>query len=135
MGGIKLSPKYGVNPTIPVCFWCGKEKNEIALMGRVGDARKSEDFEMPKHAVINYEPCEKCAKAMTMGITVMEATRTPNWVTNVEFQEGVYPTGKWVVLRTEAARKMFPDLGNDVKKAFVDAGVFDKIFGNVKEVS
>lgn len=33
MSGIKLSPKYGVNPTIPVCFWCGKEKNEIALMG------------------------------------------------------------------------------------------------------
>lgn len=24
---ITLSPKYGVNPTIPVCFWCGEEKN------------------------------------------------------------------------------------------------------------
>lgn len=33
--GIKISPKYGLNPTIPVCFWCGKQKNEIALMGRM----------------------------------------------------------------------------------------------------
>ena len=32
---IILSPKYGVNPTIPVCFWCGEQKPEIALMGRV----------------------------------------------------------------------------------------------------
>ena len=27
---IKLSPKHGLNPTMPVCFWCGKEKNEVA---------------------------------------------------------------------------------------------------------
>ena len=33
---IKVSPKYGLNPTIPVCFWCGKERGEIALMGRMG---------------------------------------------------------------------------------------------------
>ena len=26
---IPLSPKHGLNPTIPVCAWCGKEKNEI----------------------------------------------------------------------------------------------------------
>ena len=29
--GIKLSPKHGLNPTIPVCFWCGEERNEVAL--------------------------------------------------------------------------------------------------------
>ena len=33
MDSILLSPKHGVNPTIPVCFWCGREKNEVALMG------------------------------------------------------------------------------------------------------
>lgn len=36
MSSIKVSPKYGVNPTIPVCFFCGKPKNEIALMGEDG---------------------------------------------------------------------------------------------------
>lgn len=30
--GTKLSPKYGVNPTIPVCFWCGEDKNEVIIL-------------------------------------------------------------------------------------------------------
>lgn len=132
MSGIKLSPKYGVNPTIPVCFWCGKEKNEVALVGHVGDGRKHEDFEMPMHAVINYEPCEECAKAMNTGFTVMEATRTPNMLTDMEMQNGVYPTGKWVVLKTESARRIFTGLDDSVNKAFLDAGVFDKMFGSME---
>lgn len=44
MSSIKISPKHGVNPTIPVCFFCGKPKNEIALMGRMGG---KEDIEAP----------------------------------------------------------------------------------------
>ena len=32
---IKISPKHGVNPTIPRCFFCGKEKNMVALLGRI----------------------------------------------------------------------------------------------------
>lgn len=134
MNGIKLSPRYGVNPTIPVCFWCGKEKNEIALMGHVGDGRKHEDFEMPMHAIINYEPCEECAKAMASGFTVIESTETPNWVTNKEIQNGVYPTGKWVVLKHEAAHRIFSGLDDSADKAFLDASVFDKMFGGIQEV-
>ena len=51
--GIKLSPKHGLNPTIPVCFWCGEERNEVALLGHSGDGRKHEDFEAPRHMVID----------------------------------------------------------------------------------
>lgn len=123
---IKLSPKYGVNPTIPICFWCGEEKNEVALMGHVGDGRKHEDFEMPMHAVINYEPCEECQKAMTMGVTIMEATHEPNRVSDVEFQEGAYPTGRWVVMKPEAAQRIF-EVSADVKKIFVDVDLFNSI--------
>lgn len=133
MRGIKLSPKHGVNPTIPVCFWCGKEKNEVALMGHVGNADKGKDFEMSMHAVIDYEPCEKCAEKMRMGFTVLEATRTPNWVTDVAMQDETYPTGKWVVIKREAAKRMFPELDDSTNTAFIEAGVFDKIFGNVAE--
>ena len=53
---IKLSEKYGVNPTIPVCFFCGIPKNEIALLGHIGDKRKGEDFEAPHCVVLDYEP-------------------------------------------------------------------------------
>ena len=62
--GIKLSPKHGLNPTIPVCFWCGEERNEVALLGHIGDGRKLEEFEAPMHMVIDYEPCEKCRANM-----------------------------------------------------------------------
>ena len=47
MSGIKISPKYGVNPTIPVCFWCGKQKNEIALMGHMKDDIEVRGTQMP----------------------------------------------------------------------------------------
>ena len=103
--GIKLSPKHGLNPTIPVCFWCGEERNEVALLGHIGDGRKHEDFEAPMHMVIDYEPCEKCRANMALGVTLMEATNKPNSVTKVEMQKGVYPTGRYVVIKRDADRK------------------------------
>ena len=103
--GIKLSPKHGLNPTIPVCFWCGEERNEVALLGHIGDGRKHEDFEAPRHMVIDYEPCEKCRAKMALGVTLIEATSKPNSVAKVEMQKGIYPTGRYVVIKREAARK------------------------------
>lgn len=126
---IKLSPKHGVNPTIPICFWCGKERGEIALMGRIGDGRKHEDFEAPKHMVIDFEPCEECKNNMALGFTAMEATNIPNSVSKVEMQKGVYPTGRFVVIKPEAARRIFKGLDYSIGKAFVDVATFTQLFG------
>lgn len=128
-GNIRLSPKYGVNPTIPVCFWCGKERGEIALMGHIGDGRKHEDLEAPKYMVIDFEPCEECQRNMALGFTVMEATSRPNSHSNVEMQKGVYPTGRFVVMKTEAAHRVFNGLATNVSKAFVDIETFTQLFG------
>lgn len=128
-GNIILSPKYGVNPTIPICFWCGKERGEIALMGHIGDGRKHEDFEAPKYMVIDFEPCEECQRNMALGFTVMEATNRPNSHSNVEMQKGVYPTGRFVVMKKEAAHRVFSGLAHDVSKAFVDIETFTQLFG------
>jgi hypothetical protein len=55
MDDIILSDKYGVNPAIPVCYYCGKEKNMLILAGRLkGDA------EAPQKAVWDMEPCDAC---------------------------------------------------------------------------
>ena len=54
---MKLSPKHGLNPLIPGCFWCGESKNEIALLGRLpGDA------EAPRSAVWSklFSGAEEC---------------------------------------------------------------------------
>jgi len=32
---LRLSEKHGVNPAIPLCFLCGKEKNVVLLAGRL----------------------------------------------------------------------------------------------------
>ena len=70
--GVRLSPKHGVNPTLPVCFWCGKERGDIALLGRIGGSR---DLEAPRHAIVDFEPCDCCRGKMGLGFTLMEATR------------------------------------------------------------
>ena len=119
--GIKISPKYGVNPTIPVCFWCGKQKNEIALMGRMKG-----DIEAPKNMVLDYVPCEECQNHMAMGVAVLEASDHPNTEGQPPMQKGVYPTSRFVVVTTECADRVFNAYApwSEGKKVFVDSDVF-----------
>jgi len=124
-GDIRLSKKYGVNPTIPICFWCGKSKDEIALLGHIGDYRKGEDFEAPRNMVLDYIPCDNCVANMGLGVTVIEASDTPIIPNQPEIQEGLYPTGKWVVIKQEAADRIFGDHLNGSKKVLVDHEVFE----------
>ena len=128
---IKLSPKHGVNPTIPICFWCGKEKNEIALLGRIGGKK---DLEAPKNMVLDFEPCDECASKMALGITCMECTEKPNPSCNVQFSDRIYPTGRYVVINKEAAERIFGgqiDL-NKHTKLFVDSVAYNSLFGEYK---
>ena len=121
--GIKISPKHGLNPTIPVCFWCGKQKNEIALMGRMEN-----DIEAPKNMVLDYVPCEECQSHMAMGVAVLEASDHPNTEGQPPMQKGVYPTSRFVVVTTECADKVFSDYApwSEGKKVFVDSAVFSR---------
>lgn len=67
---IELSPKYGLNPTIKMCFYCGEESGEIAIMGRIrergADGRpvKNSDIEAPRQMLLDYQPCEKCKEKL-----------------------------------------------------------------------
>lgn len=126
--GIKLSPKHGVNPTIPLCFWCGQEKNEIALMGHIGDGRKGEDIEAPRNMVLDYNPCDKCREQMALGVTCVEVVDIPPHENMPEFVDGHYPTGRWGVLTTDAVKRIFDlDLENG-KTLLVSEEAFSAIF-------
>lgn len=98
---IKVSPKHGLNPTIPVCFFCGKDKNEIALLGQIGDRRKGEDFEAPMKMILDFVPCEDCQNKFAEGVLIIEVTDTPEYI-GMPIAENVYPTGRYVVVRPEA---------------------------------
>lgn len=128
MKGIVLSPNHGLNPTICTCFWCGKEKNEIAFLGRIGNPRRGEDLKAPIHTVLDFDPCKECQKVMDCGFTVMEATTYPNEHCAKEMQRGVYPTGRYVVLHETVARRIFGNFEAGTTKAFLDAKVYNTIW-------
>lgn len=133
MPSIKISPKHGLNPTISVCFFCGKEKNEIALLGRLKD-----DVEAPKNAVIDYEPCDECKAKFNQGITfIAVATDGPDGRPPIQVNKTtgtrLYPTGDIVVVKEEAVRNLpIPkDLLEHVlktKKCLMYKTTFDSLF-------
>lgn len=125
--GIEISPKHGLNPTIPVCFWCGKEKNEIALPGRIREkTQRNSDIEAPRRMVIDYEPCDECKKMWESGVAVLEAQETLTMPNQPEIQKGIYPTGRLVVVTVEGADRVFPQHApwSKGQKVFVDVAVF-----------
>ena len=122
---IRISPKYGVNPTIPICFFCGEEKSEIALLGKIGG--KGKDLEAPRHALLDYEPCEECLKKMATGITLVEVSNTPVSANQPPIIENAYPTGNWWVVDEDFVRSNIQpvELAEQVilhRKCLVDAG-------------
>ena len=119
---IKLSPKHGVNPCMPVCFFCGDTKNEIALLGRIGG---KEDLEAPMRAVLDYEPCEECRKKFAEGVLLIEVTDYPNMDNQPQIAKNAYPTGRYSVVRPEALRGDF----KAGSKALVLRSDYEQMFG------
>ena len=115
---IKISPKHGVNPSLLKCFWCGEDMG-IALMGKLkGDA------EAPKYVFGGYEPCGKCKKKFAEGVLLMEADSWPVFEGQPAMQKDVYPTGKHLIMKREAAKRIF---GLDGDKAFIDRQLFAEL--------
>ena len=118
--GIKVSKKHGVNPTLAICAWCGKETGAIALLGKLpGDA------EAPMHAIIDYEPCDECKKQWAEGVAIIEVSRTPICEGQMPIANGAYPTGSVVVVKEEALNGGF----KKGSKALMLTEEFRKMFG------
>jgi len=84
---------------LSLCFWCGKEKNELIVA-----TRQTREWCNNKSmgAVTNYEPCDKCAEGHKLGTWLIEASETPTSKGQPEIKEGIYPTGKNWVVKKEA---------------------------------
>jgi len=93
MSSIRLHPEHGLNPTMPVCFYCGKDTGEVALLGA---AYKGE---APRHLILNKRPCEWCRANMKLGIVLVACRKG----TEADPQ----PTGAYVVITEDAATRMF----------------------------
>ena len=131
--GIKISPKHGVNPTIPVCFFCGKEKNEIALLGKIGGRGK--DLEAPRHMVLDYEPCDECKAQMEQGVSLIVVTDTQpsdgRPAIRAQGNQEVYPTGGFLVIKPEAFSAMTDQQWEAGQKCFIDEMLYSHLTAGV----
>lgn len=126
---IKLSPKNGINPTIGICAWCGKETGELILLGKL-----PKDEEAPMHSVINYEPCDACKEAWGSAVmffeTVTEQPSDNRPPISTQNGQNLYPTLRHVGITPDAAARA--GLPNDPGgKILIDKSDFEKLFANV----
>ena len=86
--------KTGANPTIPLCPYCGKAKNEVLLTGLIGEKWAREhghsDGQMPMHVQLadDFEPCDKCKEKGIAMVEMDPATRKPTgnrWLVTRDF--------------------------------------------------
>lgn len=116
MSEIRLHKNFGLAPVMPICYVCGKEKGEIALLGAAWKGKE----EPPMHMVLDKTPCEECQGWMKQGIILIS-------VRDGEKGEEPYRTGKWVVVKREAAEKVFTEDILKSRMAFVEDSVWEKI--------
>ena len=130
MKSISISPKHGLNPTIPVCAWCGEPKNEIALLGKI---KGTNDAQAPMHCVLDYNPCEHCEEAWSKGVAILEATeKRPTPYRPPIKKEGdteIYPTMRMVVISCESAERIFGNPFNKGERILLEDAAFEQIFG------
>lgn len=115
---IRLHKQYGVNPTIPTCFFCGKPKNEVALLGA------SYPKQAPMHMIVDLEPCDEYKAGMAQGTTLLGTSHEPvlqNQPTAGKDDAGrpVYLTGSMVVLSEHGVRAL---LDKELADEIIQAG-------------
>lgn len=102
-GEIRLSPKYGVNPSVMKCFYCG-EAFGVALPGLLRG-----DREAPHSAVWDMTPCDRCRDVMKEGILLVSID--PEKSDPKEGIGGFWRTGRVVGLKEEAFTRIIADEG------------------------
>lgn len=122
MKSIQLSEKFGVNPAIPRCFYCGEDKNLLLLVGALPG-----DVEAPRGAVWDKEPCDKCRGYMEQGVILISVDES-----KTADRENPWRTGGWVVIKEEAVRRMIsqPELADSICKkrvAFVPDDAWERL--------
>lgn len=131
--GIRLSKEHGVNPSVSLCFWCGKDKNELVLFGTSYKDEKGKTAKAPSKIVMNYEPCDTCVSNMSKGVTLIEVIPSSTGAMIAEGGTKVQPTGRWLVIRKEAALQLF---NSNKEKAFIHPTAYNTLLGlqGTKEV-
>ncbi len=125
--GVRLSPKWGVNPTITTCWYCGKESG-LALLGRVGENRAKEmgwekpyegapyDVKAPRFTCLGPAyPCEECEKAMKIGVMLISITNDSKPPTATD-EGSITRSGAIAIVSDDFVKEAFGDLAESALK-------------------
>ena len=124
-----LHREFGLNPAIPLCFYCGEEKREIILAGAACRG------EAPRNAVWDLQPCDNCEALMQRGI-IMIGVESEAEFDKIEkariahegehcrkpperrppFIPGPYRSGHWLVVSDDLVRRIVspPELAQQI---------------------
>jgi hypothetical protein len=92
MASLRLSEKYGLNPSVLVCFICGKDSG-VALLGNNGGR------EAPRR-MLDQRPCPECAEWMEQGVILISVREGSD-------EKNPHRTGGWAVVKDEAVARLF----------------------------
>lgn len=106
---ITVSEKHGVNPSLVICTLCGKETNELALLGKLKG-----DVEAPRH-ICAGTICEECKKKL-------EEDRVRCFVDLAK--------GRWIKINDEDVNKEYLDKVKDLRWIPISSDNFNEVFGN-----
>lgn len=105
--GLRLSKKYGVNPSLLICPICGNDIG-IALLGANGG--KKAPYQM-----ISMDLCDDCKQKIKEGNTfILSAKQT---------SKGVQPTGAYILVPNECLNIPIPPKGI----CFMEESEFNKL--------
>lgn len=125
---LNLHPKFGVNPTIDTCFWCGNSKG-VALMGNNYRPHDKPE-EAPQQLVLDYNECPNCATEWARGTAIIEVSPQPlhNGQGAISHQGDVqyYPTGRVCIVTSSWAIEA---LDTDATRVLVSIENFSQLLG------
>lgn len=121
----ETSPKYGLNLTVPCCFWCQQPKNAPIPIGRI-KTPDDDDQKAPPTVILDYEPCPACEAKMRTGIALLGCVDKPPKDGRPELFEGskAWPTGRYIVLTEDDIKQI---LTGPIPKETIDAIIEKKI--------
>lgn len=110
---LRLSKKYGVNPSILVCPVCGKDIG-VALLGANGGK------EAPKK-VTSMDLCDDCKQIVKEGNTFIFCVK--------QTEKGIQLTGAYIKISNECLAISIPPKGI----CFMEESEFNKLVNNSKQ--
>ena len=118
---MRLSKKFGANPSVLKCEVCGKEYGVGLFGASIKDKETGKTVEAPPTMV--HGLCNDCQKVVdAKGLLVIE-------VRDGETGNNPYRTGRIVGITADARKRMFPDMDSSI--CYMERSVFTKIFERV----